>query len=133
TSSKEARNQKNPLFSVNYFDREIRKDMASHARETVQFPRNVCNAMLRMYLYMFDHNVRKPYRIKDLELRRLRHAQVAGADLGYLKSLVGGFFQRRMFQPSDLRLSESARMTLKREWKTPLKNKPEVLWKHLTA
>jgi hypothetical protein len=91
TNSQDARNQKNPLFSVNYFDREIRKDMASHSRETVQFPRNVCNAMLRMYLYMFDHNVRKPYRINNRELSQLRHAQVAGADLEYLKSLVGGF------------------------------------------
>jgi transposase-like protein len=133
TNSQDARNQKNPLFSVNYFDREIRKDMASHARETVQFPRNVCNAMLRMYLYMFDHNVRKPYRINNRELSQLRHAQLAGADLEYLKSLVGGFFNRRVFQPGNLKLSESVRMTLKREWRTPLKNKPEVLWKHLTA
>jgi len=133
TNSKEARNQSNPLFPVNYFDREIRKDMASHARETVQFPRNANNAMLRMQLYMFDHNVRKPYRISDRRLRLLRHAQVAGADLDFLKNLVWGFFQRRVFRPRSLSLSESARMTLKREWTTPLKEKPEVLWKHLTA
>ena len=82
---------------------------------------------------MFDHNVRKPYRIGNRELSRLRHAQVAGVGLDDLKSLVWGFFDRRVFQPGDLRLSESARMTLKREWKTPLKQNPEVLWKHLTA
>jgi hypothetical protein len=133
TNSKEGRNQGNPLFSVNYFDREIRKDMASHARETVQFPRNVCNAMLRMHLYMFDHNVRKPYRINDRELRQLRHAQLAGVDLDYLRNLVWGFFERRVFRPRNLHLSESARMTLRREWKTPMKKKPEILWKHLTT
>jgi transposase-like protein len=133
TNSKDSRNQSNPLFSVNYFDREIRKDMASHARETVQFSRNVSNVMLRMYLYMFDHNVRKPYRINDRRLRRLCHAQVAGADLDYLRNLVGGFFQRRVFWPLDLYLSESAWMTLKREWKTPMKEKPERLWRHLTT
>jgi len=82
---------------------------------------------------MFDHNVRKPYRIGIRELRELRHFQVAGGDLSQVKSLVERFFQRRMFQPGNLRLSESARMTLKREWKTPLKDKPEVLWKHLTV
>ncbi len=55
-SSEEGRNTKNPLFSVNYMDREFRKDMASHARESVQFCRNVNEGMLRMSLYMFDHN-----------------------------------------------------------------------------
>jgi len=133
TNSQDARNRNNPLFPVNYFDREIRKDMASHARESVQFPRNVCNAMLRMQLYMFDHNVRKPYRINDPQLRLLRHAQIAGADLDYLRNLVRGFFERRVFQPLDLCLSESARVTLKRGWITPMRENPEQIWKHLTA
>jgi hypothetical protein len=133
TNSQDARNRNNPLFPVNYFDREIRKDMASHARESVQFPRNVCNAMLRMQLYMFDHNVRKPYRINDPQLRLLRHARIAGADLDYLRNLVWGFFERRVFQPLDLCLSESARVTLKRGWITPMRENPEQIWKHLTA
>ena len=34
-SSKQTRNRVNPLFSVNYLDRQIRKDMAEHVRETV--------------------------------------------------------------------------------------------------
>jgi hypothetical protein len=133
TSSKDPRNQANPLFSVNYFDREIRKDMASHARETVQFPRNVCNAMLRIHLYMYDHNVRKPYRINKRELRRLRHAQVAGADLEYLQNLVEGFFQKRVFRPSDFKLSVSSEMTVNRRWKTPLKKADERLWQYQKA
>ena len=77
--------------------------------------------------------MRKPYRINNRELPPLRHVQVAGADVEYLKSLMWGFFDRRVFQSGNLRLSESVRMTLKRKRKTPLKNKPEVLWKHLTA
>jgi len=133
THSKEPRNQNNPLFAVNYFDREIRKDMASHARETVQFPRNVCNAMLRLNLYMFDHNVRKPYRIRDRRLRELSHAEAAGADRDVLGRLVWGFFQRRVFRPPDLVLSESQQMTLNREWMTPLKKNPEVRWKYMSA
>jgi transposase-like protein len=133
TNSQDARNQKNPLFSVNYFDREIRKDMASHTRETVQFPRNVCNAMLRMYLYMFDHNVRKPYRINNRELSQLRHAQVAGADLEYLKSLVSGFFEKRVFRPSEFKLSVSSEMTVNRRWTTPLKRSKERIWQYQKA
>jgi transposase-like protein len=133
TNSKDPRNQANPLFSVNYFDREIRKDMASHTRETVQFPRNVCNAMLRMYLYMFDHNVRKPYRINNRELSQLRHAQVAGADLEYLKSLVSGFFEKRVFRPSEFKLSVSSEMTVNRRWTTPLKRSKERIWQYQKA
>ena len=132
-NSKEGRNQKNPLFAVNYIDREIRKDMASQSRETVQFPRNVSNAMLRMNLYLFDHNVRKPYRINDPVKREWRHAQVAGLGRGTLGYLMAGFFTDREFKSSRLELTKSARMTLGREWVTPLKRKPEKLWKYLAA
>ncbi len=38
----------NDLFAVNYFDREIRKDQSNHTRETVQFSRDVNNAMDRL-------------------------------------------------------------------------------------
>jgi hypothetical protein len=133
TNSKESRNQSNPLFSVNYFDREIRKDMASFARETVQFPRNVCNAMLRLSLYIFDHNVRKPFRIGDRRLRNLSHAEVAGADRSLVSRLMEGFFEKRVFRPPTVVLSKSQRMTLNREWVTPLKKKPEVLQQYMSA
>jgi transposase-like protein len=133
TNSKVGRNTRNPLFSVNYIDREIRKDMASQARETVQFPRNVSNAMLRMSLYLFDHNVRKPYRINDVEKRKLKHAQVAGLDERILETLLEGFFTHRCFKPGGLRQSLSAQMTLGREWITPLKRRPEKLWNYLAA
>jgi hypothetical protein len=133
TSSRDGRNQKNPLFAVNYFDREIRKDMACQARETVQFPRNVSNAMLRMSLYMFDHNIRKPYRIRDRDRGYLRHAMVAGMDGAGLQDLVAGFFSRRVFRPIGVQLSESAERTAHRRWQTPLKVNPEKRWKYLTA
>jgi transposase-like protein len=133
TNSKVGRNTRNPLFSVNYIDREIRKDMASQARETVQFPRNVSDAMLRMSLYLFDHNVRKPYRINDVEKRKLKHAQVAELDEGTLETLLDGFFTRRCFKPEGLQLSPSAQKTLGREWRTPLKDRPEKLWNYLAA
>jgi transposase-like protein len=133
TNSKEGRNQKNPLFAANYVDREIRKDMASQARETVQFPRNASNAMLRMNLYLFDHNVRKPFRVNDPEKRKLRHAHVAGLDPKILEDLTAGFFSLRVFKPKDLELSKSARKTVHREWVTPLKKGSETVWNYLAA
>ena len=133
TNSKLGRNTRNPLFSANYIDREIRKDMASLARETVQFPRNASNAMLRMSLYLFDHNVRKPYRIRDEGKSRLTHAEVAGIPRERLDELLLGFFERRVFKPVGLELSEPAWRTLNREWVTPLKRRKEVCWRYLAA
>ena len=53
--------------------------MACHARETVQVPRNVSNLMLRLNLYLFDHNVRKPYRIND-PAKRVLPSRTGGGD-----------------------------------------------------
>ena len=131
TNSKEGRNTQNPLFPVNYIDREIRKDMASQTRETVQFPRNVSNAMLRMNLYLFDHNTRKPYRINNPAKRKLRHAQVAGLGRPDLDRITEGFFEKRFFRKRGQHLSESAMKTLQRQWVTPLREKPERQWKYL--
>ena len=133
TNSKEGRNTGNPLFSVNYIDREIRKDMASHARETVQFPRNVSNAMLRMNLYLFDHNVFKPYRIRDVEKRRLSHAEAAGIESGNLRMITNGFFRSRFFRPVGLEMSVGAQRTLNREWVTPLKVRSDFRPMYLAA
>lgn len=131
TSSKEPRTLWNPLFPVNYMDREIRKDMASHARETVQFPRNVSNLMLRLNLYLFDHNVGKPYRINDPAGCSRRHAQEAGMRREHLDSIYEDLFTKRVFMKKGQRLSPSALRTLNRQWVTPLKKRPEKLWKYL--
>jgi hypothetical protein len=114
-------------------DREIRKDMASQTRETVQFPRNVANAMLRMNLYLFDHNIFKPYRIRDEAEYLQSHAEVVGLERQVLEGIAGGFFTLRFFKPRELKLSESAQRTLSREWKTPLKVKDEVKRRYLAA
>jgi len=130
-NSQEARTTRNPLFAANYIDREIRKDVASHARESVQFPRNASNLMLRMNLYLFDHNIRKPYRITNPAKRVLRHAQVARIDRGELNRLTPMFFTQRVFREEGQWLSPSATKTLRRQWVTPLRKKPEKLWKYL--
>jgi hypothetical protein len=132
-NSTEGRNTQNPLFGANYMDREFRKDMASHTRESVQFSRNVNEAMLRMSLYLFDHNYIKPYRVAQREKRGMRHGEVAGLDRGSLDRMISGFFKLRYFWKKDHPLEGPARKTLNREWVTPLKRMPEVVRKHLTA
>ena len=59
-SSKAARIRSNPLFPVNYMDREARKDMADHARETVRFPREINMAIQRMIAVLGAHTFGKP-------------------------------------------------------------------------
>jgi hypothetical protein len=38
--------------------------------------------MIRMSLYLFDHNYRKSFRTGDKEKKKLAHVEVAGADRG---------------------------------------------------
>ncbi|AFG37906.1 hypothetical protein [Spirochaeta africana] len=62
-SSRAVRSRQNPLFPVNYIDREIRKDMADHVRETVRFAREVNMAMQRVTIELGAHTFAKPERI----------------------------------------------------------------------
>ena len=75
-SSKVRRDMRNELFPANYMEREVRKDMAEHHRETVCFARNVNNSMHRFALYVVMHNFTKPYRVGTKEKRS--HAEVSG-------------------------------------------------------
>ena len=132
-NSREVRNTQNPLFSVNYIDREFRKDMASNARESVQFSRNVTEAMMRMSLYLFDHNYLKPYRVADREKKLYRHAQVAGLDRKILDDSVSGFFTKRSFWRMADPFDGPGKRTLERGWVTPLRDGVETKWNHLAA
>lgn len=97
-SSKQERNGKNPLFSVNYLDREIRKDCADHTRETVQFARNTANMMDRLAIYRMYHNFIKPYRIDGTAEERSRcHGEVAGIASGQIRRELKSLFTRRRF------------------------------------
>jgi len=79
-NSREPRTFVNPLFPVNYLDREFRKNMAGHVRETVRFDRELNMAAARMVIAIGNHGFRKPYRIgdrKDISTYP-SHADVAG-------------------------------------------------------
>ena len=124
-NSKLPRTRFNPLFPVNYIDREIRKDMACHARETVQWVRNVNNAMQRMFLYLYDHNVRKPFRIINSGNDNQRHATEAGIQKAKLESLTQGFFHARFFGHRPFQLDTPFMRTLLMTWRTPMKGKAD--------
>lgn len=63
-SSHTARTPLNPLFPVNYVDRQIRKDQANHIRETVQFARCPAAMMVRLTVYQMYHNYLMPRRVR---------------------------------------------------------------------
>jgi hypothetical protein len=124
TSSKKARTTRNELFSVNYFDREIRKDCAAHHRESLCFARNVSASMNRMLLYVFYHNYLKPYRIVAEEMPV--HAEVAGVGKVRIAAELGRVFSQRVFLSRE-RVYGFWRKLWVKELVTPLKQDPEYL------
>lgn len=132
--SKLLRTLDNPLFSSNYIDRELRKDLAHHHRETVCFNRNVANGMMRLTLYLLGHNYLKPFRIRAHKGTHPRtHAEAAGIPLQlvqqFAQALTGGI---RAFL-SRCTLSETMQRTWEKLWKTPGKDNAEYLPKYALA
>ena len=84
-SSRRARTGSNPLRVVNYFDRQLRKDLAEHHRESVCHARSVSAMIARFGLYAVHHNTDKPRRIRgsrspdSAERVCTSHAVAAGA------------------------------------------------------
>jgi len=87
----------NPLFSVNYYDREVRKDNADHVRETVRFSRNVNSALERFAVYQLYHNYFKPYRIVHNDRKLYTHAEAAGLDPQRIEKILKNIFTMRKF------------------------------------
>jgi hypothetical protein len=64
-SSRAPRTQTNPLFPVNYLDRQLRANMAEFARRTIKAGREVNCQMERIAIFMVFHNFLTPHRIHD--------------------------------------------------------------------
>ena len=119
--STEPRTVRNELFSVNYLDREIRKDCGNHVRETVEFSRDVNHCMDRLWVYATYHNYVKPYRIRTRNDEKSTHAAQAGIPRAMIFQLWKTFFTQRTFV-SHLRLSESEWFSWHRCYATPVKH-----------
>lgn len=75
-SSRQKRTVTNPLFAVNYLDRQFRKDKSEFVRETTRWAQRPDRMMERVAVYVAWHNIHKPHRIKDR--RSETHAQKMG-------------------------------------------------------
>jgi hypothetical protein len=132
TSSRLARTLSNPLMSVNYFDREIRKDQANHVRETVQWSKDLCSAMDRMWLYAVMHNIKKCHRINGAQPHL--HCEVAGLDTKVVRNVGGLLFKKRLFYSHvEQLLCPSELITWKREWPNPHSLSVAKIWPYLYA
>jgi hypothetical protein len=127
--SRAARTRANPLFPVNYLDRELRKDLHEHVREGVCFGRNVNRQMERFALYQFYHNYLKRHRAR---WGSVTNALVAGYDAGFIEDELARVWKDRAFL-SLTRLSESMDDTWRRSRATPLGRQRDYQPKYAVA
>jgi transposase-like protein len=120
TRATEPRTKENPLYAVNYLDREIRKDQAEHHRETVCFARNVNASLERMELYLFHHNFIKPYRVNRRDCVYESHACAGGIDGAEIRKGMYQVFTRRVFLSTE-RLGYHAERVWRHAYPTPKK------------
>jgi len=120
TDSRVVRDRANPLFPVNYIDREFRKDLAEHVRETVRFARNVNHCMERLWIYLLEHNVHKRFRINDPVAVVRGHADQAGASRAVQTRATRSLFTRRRFLSFE-NLEPATDRVWRRAHRTPLK------------
>lgn len=119
-SSKVARTIGNPLFPVNYYDRELRKDMAALRRESTCYTRNVANGLARLMLHLMYHNYMKPYRVAPDKITDDVHATVAGIPADRIAACLATFYTDRVFLTKQKLSAENRKIWLK-ESVTPLK------------
>jgi hypothetical protein len=128
-SSRAARIRDNPIFGVNYLDRELRKDLHEYVRETVCFGRNVSHQVERLVLYLFGHNYLKRFRIPG---GWRTHAEVAGYDSGEIVKAREKMWRDRAFL-SLTELTEDEEKGWLRNYRTPLKEGRQYLPKYAAA
>lgn len=122
-SSRKQRTRQNPLFPVNYIDREIRKDLHEHVRESVCFGRNVNRQMERLALYLFRHNFKKTHRARN---HPESHAEFAGYDRAQIESKFTGLWEDRAWYSRTV-LADWMEKIWRRLYQTPLAAAPDSL------
>ena len=131
-SSEQIRDRANPLFSVNYMDREFRKDLAEHRRETVCFGRNTNCSLERMSVYLFYHNYLKPFRINPEERLYESHAAAAGLEPDFYRACMRGMYRNRHFL-DRIELKKPDELVWRRAMITPKKIKTTYCPTYVTA
>lgn len=95
-SSKMKRNLYNPLFAVNYMEREIRKDNADFERKTEKYSKRLEYQSERIMNYVVWHNLRKRRRVNDTLDKRV-HGECAGLEKNWIKEQWRSMFKDRAF------------------------------------
>lgn len=126
TPSTDPRTVHNDLFSVNYMDRELRKDIAAYHRKSVCHARNLCDQMNRLAMYFCWHNYGKNHRIDNSYQPAPVHAEKAGADRQKIEDEWDNFFKRRAFLSRE-QIEGFWRQVWLRELDTPLKERDELV------
>jgi hypothetical protein len=112
---------------VNYLDRELRKDLAEHVRNSTRFGRSVHGAFDRLVSYLYWHNFRKRYRINTPRAEPwCSHAVMAGISEKLCAQIGSWIFRQRAF-----RSRSALRGPLVWQWlrmhRTPLQRGPPYL------
>ena len=97
TPSTAARTWRNPLFPVNYVDRMIRHRLREHTRETIAFGRHSAMQLYRMWIFAWDLNTRREWRVKHPDDGR--HAEQGALDetgARAIDRINRRFFERRI-------------------------------------
>lgn len=125
-SSRAPRTVANPLFPINYYDRELRKDIAAFRRESTCFTRNVGNGLLRLASHLAWHNYGKNFRIGIRGFEGITHAVQAGIGEERIRERVERLFSDRPFLSRQRLTDDWIDIWLKRN-KTPLKKSAEYI------
>ncbi len=121
TSSLLPRTRDNPLFPVNYVDRLLRHRVKEHTRETIAFGRHATVQMHRAWLFAWEHNMIREYRVRKPELGR--HAEQGVTTGEVLREITREFYQRR------LRLDDvMVPVSIRKVWQSTLPT-PPVRWR----
>jgi len=109
----------NPLFPVNYLDRQLRKDSSDLVRQTVQFAHCPSSLMARMAIYRFYHNCVIPRRVRACRRKNHEtHAERAGVPPELLKAIIARHWMHRCFLLKQ-NLGAEERSTWLCEWRNP--------------
>ncbi len=125
-NSRLSRTYANPLFASNYLDREIRKDLANHHRETACFSRNVANGLCRLAAYLFYHNYFKRFRINAPCIDKTLHGEAAGIPRSMIDKELSSVFSERRFL-SRLKLWPTFERIWTKKSPTPRKKYPDYV------
>lgn len=97
TSSLVARTAWNPLFPVNYVDRMIRHRLREHTRETIAFARHSAMQLYRMWIFAWDMNTRRVWRVRQPEAgTHMEQGTVNAEGVRMMRRINNGFFLRRI-------------------------------------